>query len=378
MSPKWAGRESPTETRISARVRAGAIAALLARPALPSILGMQGTPPAAPVATPPATPVAATRILPVEMVVPLTGPGAPSVNDTAEMGGVWGTDLGSTFMYGDEMYMIFGDTFGENNSDWRSNTAAVITDDDPSDGLVFDRIIEDIPNHAKELLPAKRIDFDEITVIPTYGVAVGDRLFLHYMSVAHWGVPGTWDLGLSGWAYSDDAGANWTKDPAATWPGDSNFGQVAIEEHEGHLYIYGIPGGRFGGVHLARVVPANLLRIGIYEYWNGSVWVSGDPTTAAEIVPPTVGELSVRWNSYYNRWIMMYLDESSYAIVMRASDDLRGPWGDQMTVATGQEFPALYAPFQFPKWNDGPDIYFTMSMFGSYQVYLMKTRIPAS
>lgn len=48
-----------------------------------------------------------------------------------------------------------------------------------------------------------------------------------------------------------------------------------------------------------------------------------------------------------------------------------------MTVATGQEFPSLYAPYQFPKWNDGPDIYFTMSMFGPYQVYLMKTQILA-
>lgn len=98
---------------------------------------------------------------------------------------------------------------------------------------------------------------------------------------------------------------------------------------------------------------------------------------AVEIVPPTVGELSVRWNSYYNTWIMMYLDESTYSIVMRTADDLRGPWGDQITVATGEEFPALYAPFQFPKWNDGLDIYFTMSMFGPYQVYLMKTQLPA-
>lgn len=73
----------------------------------------------------------------------------------------------------------------------------------------------------------------------------------------------------------------------------------------------------------------------------------------------------------------MYLDESTYAIVMRTADDLTGPWGDPMPVATGQEFPSLYAPYQFPKWNDGPDIYFAMSMFGPYQVYLMKTQLPA-
>lgn len=298
-------RNDHTARRISARARIGAIPAGIATATTAGNARAEGTPgaspdassSASPVATPEATPVADT--LPVEMVISLTGPGDPSINDTAELGDVWGTDLGSTFMYGDEMYMIFGDTFGVNKSNWRSNVAAVIIDDDPRDGLVFDRMIVDLPNHAKELLPAKKIDFDEITVIPTYGVAVGDRLFLHYMSVSHWGDPGHWDLGSSGWAYSDDAGLNWTKDLAATWPGDSNFGQVAIEEHDGHLYIYGIPGGRFGGVHLARVVPENLTRIDTYEYWDGSGWVAGDPMAAAEIVPPTVGELSVRWNSHY-------------------------------------------------------------------------------
>jgi len=365
-------------------VRAGIIPALLATAFSGRTARAQGTPEASPaaspgpIASPGASPVitpAARTLLPVEMVGPLTGPGAPAVNDTAAMGGVWGTDLGSTFMAGDEMIMVFGDTFGEYKADWRSNTAAVITDDDPSDGLTFDRMITDVPNHAKELLSSKKIDGDEITVIPTYGVAVGDRLFLHYMSVSHWGEPGHWDLGHSGWAWSDDAGQTWTKDPDATWSGDSNFGQVTIEAYAGHLYIFGIPGGRFGGVHLARVAPECLLRIDTYEYWDGAAWVTGNSSAAATIVPLTVGELSVRWNSYYRRWVMMYLDETTYAIVLRTAPDLIGPWGEPATVATGAEFPALYAPYQFPKWNDRPDIYFAMSMFGPYQVYLMRTRL---
>lgn len=366
-------------TTISSRARTRAIPAAIVTASLAGVARAESTPEASREASPETAPAASpvTTTLPVEMVAQLTGPGDPPVNDTATLGDVWGTDLGSTFMYGDEMYMIFGDTFGAGTSDWRSNTAAVITDDDPGDGVTFDRMIEDRPGHAGELLAAKRIDFDEITVIPTNGVAVRERMFLHYMSVSHWGEPGHWDLGHSGWAYSDDAGTTWTKDQDATWPGDSTFGQVAIEEHEGHLYIYGIPGGRFGGVRLARAIPENLLRIDTYEYWDGAGWASGDPEVAAEIVPPTVGELSVRWNSHYRRWIMMYLDERSYAIVIRTAPEPTGPWGDQMTVATGQEFPALYAPYQFPKWNDRSDIWFTMSMFGPYQVYLMKTRLPA-
>src|SRR5680860_657447 len=194
------------------------------------------------------------------------------------------------------------------------------------------------------------------------------------MQVVFWGPPGQWDLGSSGFAWSDDAGESWTVDPDATWPGDSNFGQVAIEAHEGHLYIFGIPGGRFGGVQLARVVPERILDLDTYEYWDGAGWVN-EIGSAAMIIPAPVGELSVRWNAYYNCWVMMYLNEEKYSIVLRTSDALTGPWSAESIVATGQEFPQLYAPYQLPKWNDGPDIFFTMSLFGPYQVYLMKTRL---
>lgn len=233
---------------ISTRARLGAIPALLAGTMARGAAAQQqpvATPEPTP-ATPGATPVTAGRVLPVEQVATLTGPGDESVNATWAEYEVDGTDLGHTFMYGDDLYMIVGDTFGRNKTDWRSNAAAVITtDDDPSDGLTFDRMITDRPGHAKELLASKKIDFDEMTVIPTYGVAVADRLFLHYMSVEHWGPPGQWTLGASGFAYSDDAGQSWTKDDQAVWPGDSNFGQVSIVEHAEHLYLHGIPGGRF-------------------------------------------------------------------------------------------------------------------------------------
>jgi hypothetical protein len=354
------------------RHRLAAAAALTAISAKDVSGQSAGTPAATPMATPMATPVAAD--LPIEQIAMLTGP-KPSLNNTWDTWEVYGTDLGSTFMYNDEMYIIFGDTFAQYNQDWRSNVAAISTDDDPSDGITFDRMITDREGHAKELLPSKKVDFDEMTVIPTYGIAVGDRLFLHYMSVSHWGEPGHWELGASGYACSDDAGETWTKDDTAMWPGDSNFGQVALEEHDGHIHIFGIPGGRYGGVQHARVTPDALLAIDQYEYWTGSDW-SADPAAATIVVPANVGELSVRWNSYYNRWIMMYLNDPAGLIELRTADEITGPWSEPRIAARATEFPALYAPFQFPKWNDGPDIYFSMSMFGPYQVFLMKTSIP--
>lgn len=321
-----------------------------------------------------ASPVAeGSGVGPLELIATLTGP--DSINQTDTRWGVDGTDLGHSFVSGDAIYMVFGDTFGPGNTDWRSNVAAVITDDDPTDGLTFDRMIEDIPGHAKELISPNDVEGFEVTVIPTNGIAIGDRLVLHYMAVYHWGNPGHWDLSQSGLAYSDDAGETWTVDPNAVWPGDSHFGQVAFVEEGDYVYLFGIPGGRFGGVALARVEPEQILNLDAYEYWDGSDWVRGDATAAVEILPAPVGELSVRWNSYYGKWLMMYLNENKYAIVLRTADCLAGPWDEERTVTTGLENPQLYAPFMLPKWNDGPEIYFTMSLFGPYNVNLMATSL---
>jgi len=294
------------------------------------------------------------------------------INFTATRWGVYGADLGHTFVHRGRLYMVFGDTFGPNGSDWRSNTLArVIPTIGPQHGLFFDEMITDQPGHAKALMQAQA---GEASLIPTYGVSVGSRMFLHYMSVNSWGAPGHWTLNYSGLAYSDDDGQNWTRDTDMTWPGDSNFGQVAILEYQGYLYFFGIPGGRYGGVQLARVKPQSILDKTAYAYWDGSSWQANNPAAAVTIVPAPVGELSVRWSPFYRKWLMMYLNDPGYRTVLRTADQFTGPWSEEKVILTGQDYPQLYAPYMLPLWNDGPDIYYTMSLFGPYCVYLMSTR----
>ncbi len=311
--------------------------------------------------------------LPTELVAQLTGP-EPGINDTLARWQVAGTDLGSSFLFHDEIVLVFGDTFAENETDWRSNVLGFSSDDDPSDGVTIDRMITYRDGHAMEILPSLKRDYVEMTVIPTYGVAVDDRMFLHCMSVKHWGDPGKWDLGYSGFAYSDDGGQTWSWANNARWDGDSNFGQVAMEKHEGFIYVWGIPGGRYGGVRLARVLEESLLDFTAWEYWTTDAWVA-DIEAAEEVIPPNVGELSVRWNSHYQRWIMMYLNDPKGLIELRTALKITGPWSKPLIAARAWDYPALYAPYMYPVWNDGPDIYFNMSMFGPYQVFLLKTRL---
>lgn len=314
-------------------------------------------------------------------IAQITGP--ESFNRTDLRWNVFGTDLGSMFEHRGRMYMAFGDTFGppgrppEFGDDWRSNVLGYTRDRDPRDGLTLEGMISDRPGHAKELILNEQVPGEEVTIIPTYGTAVGRRMYLHYMAVSLWGPPGQWDLSQSGWAYSDDDGRSWTVSDQAVFPGTSNFGQVAVVERGRFVYLYGIPGGRFGHVELARVDRHRLLELGSYEYWDGERWV-GDPAAAAEVVPAPVGELSVRWNSHYRKWLMMYLDEHKAAVVLRTADRLTGPWSEADTVVTAQEAPQLYAPYMPSRFNHGRDVYFALSKFGPYDVFWWHTSLDES
>jgi hypothetical protein len=290
------------------------------------------------------------------------------------------------FDKGDKLYMVFGDSFGccipgtggpGNATDWRYNCMAVITDRDPSDGLTFDDMITDRPGHAKQLLA--RGKFDK-TCIPTYGVAIDQRMFLHYMSVEVWGKPGEWFLTESGLAYSDDDGQTWTKNSGVKWDGKSNFGQAALVKSEEDLYIFGIPGGRFGGVKLAKVKQSAILDQSAFLYFSGldgdaPQWKS-EEAEATLIVPAPVGELSVMWNNFLERWIMTYLDSDQSALVIREARNVWGPWSTPQPLASDQGFPGLYGAYMHPWYveNEGETIYFTMSQWGPYAVFLMQAK----
>jgi hypothetical protein len=122
------------------------------------------------------------------------------------------------------------------------------------------------------------------------------------------------------------------------------------------------------------VTSESILRPDTYEYWDGSDWTPVE-NAAANVVPAPVGELSVAWNGYLGRWVMMYLDERHDAIVVRTAAELTGPWTEPSLVASAKDHPQLYAPFIIPFPSDEPEIFFTMSRWDSYNVYLMHLKL---
>lgn len=322
------------------------------------------------------------RVLRTRTINRLIGP-----RETAKHWHVYGADLGNMFWHQGRIHMLFGDTFGPSKTfpflanhapnDWRSNTHATVAPvERPNDGLELDWFATDRPGHAKELLYSAKNFVTETTVIPTYGISLGDRIALHCMSVRQW-LPGQRaSVNYSGFAYSEDNGETWIAIPQARWPSNNPFAQVAMVGIPPWVYLFGVHGGRRGAVRLARVRAENLFQIDAYEYWNGSGW-HPELNAAVPIVPAPVGELSVQWNSHYRAWLMTHQNVFEGRLVLRTARHLTGPWSDPITLLTSHDYPGAYAPFLTPIWNDGPELFYTITRYGPYAVYLMHTTLSA-
>lgn len=297
-----------------------------------------------------------TGVANVAKVAQLTGPGG--INDTAKVH-LAGADLGSMFQHNGKTWFVFGDTFGVREpgltggggDDWRSNALAYTSDTDPANGITFDGFVTDPKTGwSLEMVPGEKIDNEEITKIPTYGFSANGAMYLAFMSVKHWGVPGEWETNFAGFAKSTDDGKTWTQPAAPKWAGDSNFVQVSVSNVNGELYFHGITHGRFGGVQLMKVAEPDVEKPDAYRYFTGAAadgtpqW-SPDQNAATTIVQDTVGELSVVWNDYLDRWLMTYIDGGTTDTSIREAAAPWGPWSDPMPLVTQADAPGLYSPY---------------------------------
>jgi|GEM_PF-111301 len=313
----------------------------------------------------------------------------PNPTQTHTNYAVGGTDLGivwdaTTDPNNKKVMIAFGDTFdgwggnGGGGSGWRGNVLALSEDEDLSDGLSFTTMIANpsSPNYAKEIIHSAHITngTGDFTAIPTAGVSVGNRHFIHYMQIKNWGAAGRWNINFAEIAYSDDEGQNWTKS-GVKWGAASKFGQAAFIEDGGYVYMFGTPAGRFDSAYLARVPEADMLIKENYEYWNGSDWIVNNEAAAVEVISSPVSELSIAYNSYYDKFIMTYLNEDLAAIVMRSSSSLSSGWSAEVEIAKGAQYPALYGAYIHPWTNDGRDLYFLMSQWVPYNVFLMHSTL---
>jgi hypothetical protein len=310
---------------------------------------------------------------------------------------ICGTDIGTMAELDGKVYFAFGDTFGFRGNEcprfgpnWRSNALAASSDLDPSDGVSWDWWLTGPDGNAIAVTegahqPAFTGTEGEQTRIPTAMVAVDNRLYLHYMSV-HGFAPrgGEWTCNFSRFLYSDNQGQTWTESAETFGDRESNFNMLALTNQAGQgnedgsfVYALGTPCGRFDGVKVGRVLKDRLLELDAWEYYAEQRHWSADRGDAVEIIPAPVGEGSILWNPYLGRWMYTYLNEHTASIELREAKHPWGPWSEAHTLVQATDYPQLYGAYMTPSYlkNDGRSLYFIMSMFGPYNVFIMEATL---
>ncbi len=333
--------------------------------------------------------------------------------------------------------LAFGDTFSGANmtGDWRSNILLLSNDRQLNDGLSLlntGPAYQFIPAAPGQVF----FIGSEVTNIPTSAVYANGTNYVNYMSVKSWDTPGRWTTNYSAISQYNPVTDKWvlqksTVRPAGYFrsstmyqPGDQNFQQMAyVLEPESkvtgdtrYVYAFGTPAGRAGSAYLSRVPEDAVTDLKQYQYWNGSQWVSnaayatpviGDSTKSTGLLGPlrdwandpnvlggrlaglvgaktggNVSEMSIQYNEYLDKYVVLY-GNGSNNVILRTADTPEGPWSDPVTIATSAQYPGLYAPMIHPLSGTGmltdgtnPDVsnlYWNMSLWGDYNVVLMKT-----
>lgn len=313
---------------------------------------------------------------------PMTGETFPSPNHTSLDWNVGGTDLGIIWEMNPGQYGIFfGDTFdrnfkpnisnpGPNGGNWRSNVLAFSSDTDLEDGFVIDDMVTDARGDAREIMYSAK-EGSDVTSIPTAAIRANGIDYVHYFNMRDWD---TWTTNYSGMYRSTDNGQTWEKREEVTFSSNSPFGQAGYFKKDGYVYMIGTETGRNSQAYLARFLESDIENRNQYEYWVGmsNQWVKGDEGNATVIIDDKVGELSFIYNEKLEKWIIAYFNGDRYNITMRTAEEITGPWSEPYELASGWEYAQLYGSYFHPLSVHGEELYFTMSMWLPYNVFLMK------
>ncbi|NMO01651.1 DUF4185 domain-containing protein [Gordonia sp. TBRC 11910] len=336
---------------------------------------------------------------PSQTVSWVTGPRSPAKTDARFS--ITSTDVGVPWDNGSgQVLMAFGDTWGrcQGAMVWRHNTmlrsngdsdlSKGITFRDPQVGNIFSgaSVTPAHPTFAQPMVNAVGVRNIEVGMIPTAGIAVNGVQYVSFMSIHNWGPPGRWVTNYSVLAASRDNGQHWAVD----WntarsnyelniPGNSHFrtGQGRFQVSAflrvgGWVYQYGTPNGRFGATFLSRVPASQIADIDAYEYYSGGVnggW-SRDSSTAGRVVREPVSEMSVAYNDYLKKYVM--LSAIGLDVVLRTSPAPTGPWSNPRVIVSGAQTGGLYAPYIHPR-SHGQMLYFVASRWEDYNVMLLRT-----
>ena len=299
--------------------------------------------------------------------------------------GVEGTDLGYPFSEGEELYLLFGDTFSEfwQIGRWINNCLAKVKNTEP-DAFELEGFLTDEDGLAHELVAAKKKDKEQMTCIPTGAVAIDGVFYMFVMSIVRWTVD---ECSLY---ISRDKGHSWKRSESVcfTKPEAPSFGQVFPLEAGDYVYLFGITESRDGCCKLARVPKKQLDNFEKYEYYIGKT--DGKPhfcqgreglailkeSVDSTVIPAPCGEMCVTYNEYLKKYLAIYVGTEGVDLVYRTASEPWGEWSDAETVALQKDYEGLYGGFTHSRmaFDGGKRVTFMLSEWKPYNVSLFEMK----
>lgn len=360
--------------------------------------------------------------------------GQKTLNETGSRFGIYGTDLGVSFLHDGKLYFLFGDTNRTKGKPGLPATAMPGEDFNEA-ATDYDSIAYTTSDHAYEGIKLLfNSDFPHLDYVdqmtgehPIEGISIGEYMYVFF----------TTDLFPESFlsptrsilARSNDGGIHFGK-PLYTLSTDK-FIHVSAQVIDNHvlqglpekagegLLIWGTGEHRKSDIYLAYIPLAEINNRSSLRFFSGiadekedhlqPIWTS-DESMAKPLFPTgCAAEISVRWNYYLEKWTMLYNCElcNTRGVIVRLADTPWGPWSapkiifdpedgygkfihepgkDDLNDPTrdGHEDKGHeYGPYQMAPYSTGikgryTKIYFTMSTWNPYQVMQMSAIIPST
>jgi hypothetical protein len=352
-------------------------------------------------------------------------------NRTESRFGIRGMDLGSSFEHKNRVYFLFGDSLRVDGSGVEVNmdSIAFCTDTDASKGLslTFYKQPPLVPN----------MDQGGFNV-PMDGLSWNGAMYV-FFSTGSYEVDGRELMGRSVLTRSDNDGYDYVQIGAFSTKKFINVSvQAAVLDqaaaqmlnmHEGApvLWIWGTGRYRMSSVYLSVLPLDRLEQLQPIRYFSGgSNWSFNEDEAVPLVCAGDVGELSVRWNPFLGRWLLLFNSANPRGILMHSAPRPWGPWssnpvmvfdpgaranpneicsgagyGSFMHIPWSEkicdhvqddmfspgsfrdnEWGGEYGPYQITRYatgttGHGSQIWFTLSTWNPYQSMLMTSEIGA-
>jgi hypothetical protein len=249
---------------------------------------------------------------------------------------------GALWLFGDTVEGPFESIRGLPLKDLNANTAAIVPDQNASDGIKRLQFLKD--DDAKRPRQIVRFAGDEDPAIhrvwPIHGVCRGEHLFLFYHRISLLKGVDVFDnfrLDGMGIARGKFGEFNFERLVAADgtrefWKGDKPTFGVFVEQADDYVYLWG---SLMTGMHLARTRLAAIEDVGSYEYLVEA------PTAASPKVQPkwskvfqptaslfdsVPNEMSAAYNRHLNQFVAFHTLNREHKLVMRIAPRRTGPW----------------------------------------------------